>query len=737
MWPGNPTGGATVMSGRERDGVFVTEDRIVLIEATVERTKKKAEKDGKKLNQLALQYGRSHPVHAVKAFFVTPHEPLADQRDAINRFRNSALTAISFNTLRSMLVDAVSYLDARGDHPFGSARRLDVPTSFKDLGPYVGLDILETTADGSTWDVDGIAEALLRGTTAVLLGDFGAGKSMTMREVFLRLAIRYRKRDTNVFPVHLNLGEHLGQIDPGEALTRHGRSIGYERPNQLVRAWKSGYVVLLLDGFDEMAATNWSGDVKRLREARRRAVRLVREIEAQRPSDSGLLVAGREHYFDNAGERRDSLGCAVGTTDLSLNDFSDAQVSTYLAAKEVPSWLPRRPYLLGYLAARRLLPLGDDALPPAEGWDRLADGICEREARAEVGIEGATVRRVLERLSSLARTTADGLGPLSFDDVSQAFRDVVGHSPDEGALVLLQRLPGLGVADPVTGTRRFIDGALADVMGAGDPFHFILAPYAAGTLPDPTRWSKALGSLGADVLARRVREDHVPPGAQVVAIERAGALGWDTLAFDIVQAVDASGGDINGPKVTIEGVWVEELSLGYSEGSFQTLELTGCVIQTLDVNAPLDRDRTPLFVSCDIGLARGVSSDGDLPGARFRDNSFAQFSEETSTTQGILRMRLPLTTRVGLTILKKLYLQRGSGRKDSALRRGLDEKARDTVDEVLRVLQAEGLVLPSKIGKQPAWLPVRGAWPRAHLILSRPLALDDAAIHKLNELRRE
>jgi hypothetical protein len=32
---------------------------------------------------------------------------------------------------------------------------------------------------------------------------------------------------------------------------RHGRNIGFPNPSQLVRAWKAGYAVLLLDGFDE------------------------------------------------------------------------------------------------------------------------------------------------------------------------------------------------------------------------------------------------------------------------------------------------------------------------------------------------------------------------------------------------------------------------------------------------------------------------------------------------------
>ena len=102
-------GGATIIDGRERDGVYVTEDTVILIEATTLPTLAKAESDGKKLKALADQLAKKYPYKAVKAFFVTESDPTAHQRDAINRV-GSPVVAISFAKFRARLVDSRAYM---------------------------------------------------------------------------------------------------------------------------------------------------------------------------------------------------------------------------------------------------------------------------------------------------------------------------------------------------------------------------------------------------------------------------------------------------------------------------------------------------------------------------------------------------------------------------------------------------------------------------------------------------
>ena len=70
-----------------------------------------------------------------------------------------------------------------------------------------------------------------------------------------------------------------------------------------------------------------------------------------------------------------------------------------------------------------------------------------------------------------------------------------------------------------------------------------------------------------------------------------------------------------------------------------------------------------------------------------------------------LALSLPLGTRELLTILRKLYARRGSGRRESALYRGLDPRAQQLVEDVLRSLRREGFAIKSKQAEQAIWLP--------------------------------
>src|ERR1039458_8046033 len=78
-WPKAVVSGAAMMSGRERDGYFETEEVIHVVEATVSRARDKAEKDGKKLSDAVKSLRISKPQKTAKGWFITEHEPTAEQ----------------------------------------------------------------------------------------------------------------------------------------------------------------------------------------------------------------------------------------------------------------------------------------------------------------------------------------------------------------------------------------------------------------------------------------------------------------------------------------------------------------------------------------------------------------------------------------------------------------------------------------------------------------------------------
>lgn len=182
LWPEAQYSGAHMVDGRERDGLFETEDCIHLLEATVSRSKSKTEEDVKKLISLAKKLQTKLPHKAIKCWFVCREEPTADQREVVSKHHNLVI-ALSFSQLQSKIIDAASYLSLRDFYPFGSVRDPATGSPKVEI-EYVPLDLIQV---GKTdlWSISSIRDRLLIGERFVLLGDYGAGKSMSLRELLI------------------------------------------------------------------------------------------------------------------------------------------------------------------------------------------------------------------------------------------------------------------------------------------------------------------------------------------------------------------------------------------------------------------------------------------------------------------------------------------------------------------------------------------------------------------------
>ena len=179
--------------------------------------------------------------------------------------------------------------------------------------------------DGRIWTLDEVADALTAShvvTTTqkhfVLTGDYGAGKSSTLREVFKILRKRYYDGKTTQFPLLLNLRDHHGQEDPSEALQRHAKKVGEVDGAKLVRAWRAGYATVILDGFDEIGTSALAMSKKRLSTIRSHATTLIRHFNAETPPSAGILLSGRRYYFDKVEEMNNALGLGSQFHQLSL-----------------------------------------------------------------------------------------------------------------------------------------------------------------------------------------------------------------------------------------------------------------------------------------------------------------------------------------------------------------------------------------------------------------------------------
>lgn len=182
--------------------------------------------------------------------------------------------------------------------------------------------------------------------------------------------------------------------------------------------------------------------------------------------------------------------------------------------------------------------------------------------------------------------------------------------------------------------------------------------------------------------------------------------------------------------VYVRNVAIEFLDLSEITEDYSQIEFQDCLFTELEI-PPESGCFLPRFNNCYIGHLHGRVSAKDLPVGVFDERcSVDKFEESSSTTNHIMQLSLPVGNKVLLTLLKKLYVQKGSGRRENALHRGLDERARRLVPEVLRILTAEGLAFVAKRADNKVWYPVRSESKRVFALLNAPSNCVDPLVQK-------
>lgn len=741
LWPNAGIGGALVLNGRERDGVYITEDAVHLVECTTSRTMQKAVDDINKSVKLSRDLRRQHPDKAVQCWFITADEPTPDQRSVATKVKEVRVHAVSYDIFRTRLINASSYLAHRRDYAFGSARNLSDGSAKINRSEYVELDLLRL-ADSALFSTKDISEYMLLSgmKRIVILGDYGAGKSMTLHEIYLKVADAYSQGRTPLFPVYINLRDHSGQQEPVEVLERHARRVGFDPPHHLVRAWRAGFVVLILDGFDELSTTGWIAFNRRLKDTRFSTVEAVRRFVRETPPEAPVIVAGRVSYFDEEKECLNALGIKDGTASvLSLNDFTEEQISRYLRKLGIegtlPAWLPSRPLLIGALASRGALGagvIGDESVEPGEGWENLLRAVCEREAATHEVVDAETIREVIEQLASIARAKGGLTAPLPLRDMASAYMQVRGIEPDERVQTLLLRLPGLGRAVEGDDARAFVDIDFASAASAGDVTRFIDNPFGMSDRPIQSV-KEVLQEVGVAVALSQLVRKGIPSEKVYVALHEAVkqgdvSLAEHGLAVDLAKIVVS--GSIPEPRniqqLTLREVSIEELDLTDTTHAGAGLTFKQCLISTLYLpeNAAADNN-LPKFIQCELEHVDGRVDETNLAASMFKDCTFGTFSATLATNAAVMDARdLEPGVKVLVTVLRKLFLQKGAGRKQNAFYRGIGGASGTTtkiVDKILDSLENADFARPTKQGgAERVWYPNRRLAARAKAIVANP-----------------
>ncbi|GAA3826152.1 hypothetical protein GCM10022226_53620 [Sphaerisporangium flaviroseum] len=696
--------GAIIYKGRERDALFVNDDSINAYEFTILRTKDKAKTDARKLREM-LEDLQKKPENAYKSltgWFVTRDEPTPDQRAAVAgeiKGSNAVIYAISFAALRRRVCDSESYLNARDEAPFGS-----IVYSTQAL-PQITVDTLFTTQNEKDLNIEELGNELVEGARWLLTGEFGVGKSHALRQIYFALRkMHFKRKMATPFPVHINLRDCVGLRSPSEILRRHAEEIGLGSDRSLISAWRAGACILLLDGFDEIVPSRWLGSASDLKSVRWQALAPVRRLIQETPVSTGIIACGRSHYFSSPSEMVQSLGFASTSCIISLQDFNKNQIEQYLALAgvdwEVPEWLPARPLLIGYLVAMESVSEIDSITQTtqAEAWRKLFVAICEREARIVTAVRPETIMQLVSRVATLARSRGDETGPVDMEIMRSAFVEVNGRDPDEEGMELLLRLPGLAVGDYAgqQEQRVFVDRDLADTAYGEDLAKYLISPYEGHPLGRTASWVSSASDLGIGVAAGSLLDQNISVSSVLAAAGRR----QDNHQFDAVLADTlrtCSELDPEESKVRknflVEGVMFSLLALSNNDPVLSRTTFKDCLIEVLDISAAEEVGKYPTFDSCIIGYLDGASAIPEWLTTNFMQCAVEEFSSKSQTTAGIMELKLSPERRVALTILKKIYNQPGSARKEEALSRGLNLRSRELVSDVIDKLVSQGWII--------------------------------------------
>jgi hypothetical protein len=738
----------------ELDGIARTREATHLIMVTTSTKLEKVKSDIKKLNA-AEQIEKPHSI-AVRKWLITSKQLEAEHIDIA---RKSNVTALTLDQFRRLFFDGKRYLDLRLHASFGSAR--DPITNSTSIGEdvYIPLPIVvhdiggmapnrrgEPTryAVGDHIDLDDIEYLISIGTTVVLVAPFGAGKSLTTREIFKRLSKRYRSGKATVVPIALNLREHWGQDDSAEVLERHARLIGYPQRADVVAAWRSSMAHLLLDGFDELAsqAIIRTDDKSFMREARREALTGVRDVLGSAPGGVGVLVCGRDHYFDNESELRSALGISGKPhIVLKLEEFDETGAQRFLSQNGIfaplPDWLPRKPLILAYLLQNALF---DEilAIPTGEfgyAWDSFLTRIAERESLlARSVMEAHTVRSVMERLAFSVRAKSSGIGPVTGVDLADAYAAETGQGAGEGVLAQLQRLPGLAQREQDPSARSFIDDDMLSALQGSAFARLILGAYTyKGATPLHALPPKAI-SMAAYMLGTT----EAKPETVIAAAERLSRQATvdrsleqsvgDAALVAMALAAETDRDELDFRGLTITGADIAEVDL--EDMVLHNLNLRNCTIHQVSLGAAASLSNIR-FSGCLIDCVLGVASRANLPTGMFDDQCDIEGYETFATSAALQQLQAPPQLKALLTALRKLYKQAGGGRKRAAFHRGItQQEVARYIDPVLALLERSGFVTISNNVVHP----VRKQASRVQRILDAPTLSQDPIVQDAQAL---
>jgi hypothetical protein len=667
----------------------------IIIEISKEDTLEKIRTDIAKFAVVRL-YLFSQNIFA-ECYFVCNHP--TEQMRVTGKGDN--INVMSVEELRGQLIGYDSYFNLRSKRPFGSA--INWRSGERDELEYVNVKYY--SVDGrNSYTVSDISNLLQRGEKIILLGDYGTGKSRCIQETFFSL---HPDAVTNwKFPVAIDLRENWGVRRGHELLRRHFDDLGTSEVGESVlRLLDSKRMILLIDGFDEIASQTWSNDPVILRNIRQQSLAAVSDL--LKKVNCGVLITGREYYFNSNEEMFQCLGLNPRNTHVlsCAREFTEEEIHQYLKRLHgmtiVPEWLPKRPLICQILSELEPSVLNDlmtNRTGEIRFWGAAIQAICEREASIKSILDATVIKNVLVGVARLTRMKAANMGPLSTREINDIFHNVTGAPPNDETAVILQRLPLLGRVEAQSSDRQFVDSYFLDGLRAEDVCREI---YRYDESICSETWRNPLRQFGIRILA-----DEISLSAEVsgfIRFLRRSCTGNRILGGDLVCAIlSANDGTFAFNGINLSDTHISCLDL--SGSTLSGIEISDSIIDELIIS---DAHPTDVKIrDCIIGKVDGVSEAAGLP-PWISGNEVGEYVRINTVTR-IKQAKLSSEQKIFITIIKKTFFQHGSGRKEEALLRGLGSpELKRPSERVINMLCREGVLIKTKGKEGNLYVPQR------------------------------
>lgn len=691
-------------------------DYYVLIEVTERKDLNKVREDIIKLTT-AKHSLLSKNIFA-QCICVVGGTPTQSMKDA---GKPNSISVVNLDAFSKNFLDFRTYEAARSRAHFGSA--INPQTGQKDNIEYVDVKYFDET-NGRDVGIEDIANLILSGKNVILLGEFGSGKSRCIEQIWTHLA---KLTDSSfLHPVAINLRESWGLRRDREIIRRHFSDLGLDKLEaQAVQAYNERAVCFLLDGFDELGSQTWSNDPKKIRQMRQDAMIGVAEIVSN--NGGGVLVAGREHYFTGRAELFSAL-CINAKEAIIIKcrpEFSEAEAAKYFERMDIdvdlPIWLPRRP-----LVCQTISTLDDGVRDRmfSEGrgqidfWHHFISEICSRDARIHASFDAQTIMRVYLKLARETRMKTANMGPIKPIELQDAFEDAVGFAPTEQASVMLQRLPSLGRIQEDSDDLQFVDTYILDGLRALDISNLVILGQEGITEVLSDVWVNPLEELGQRILAAdQTAANETKLAAASFSIKSSNKV----FSADLISALARAESTL----LSYNDLVCKDLTFldyTFSEKALNSIRFEECIFSSITLpdcgadNVSLDQ--------CYVDQIRGAANIRALPVwmGVLNEPKF----EEVATTSQIRRLGMTPPQEVLITIIKKTFFQKGSGRKEAALTRGLNQKSSSgIVNSVINILLREGMVERFKGNEGWVYSPVRKETKRMSMMLEQLSGSED------------